>query len=165
MGGRGSSSRGNQQDRAVRPSAADSELAPYGRFEVAMPSIRRSIRLAMYGGPDERYAERDRERGADEVRYYLAGEPVGTRISYRMGSTSTAWTKEAEGRWSMGGSNTFGDRDVARDLTSGIDVSSVKVEEPRRGQGGRQPSPQERTRARVYATGNRWAIENYNATH
>ena len=26
-------------------------------------------------------------------------------------------------------------------------------------------SPQERLRAAVYATGNRWAIENYNATH
>ncbi len=26
-------------------------------------------------------------------------------------------------------------------------------------------SPQEKTRAAVYATGNRWAIENYNATH
>lgn len=26
-------------------------------------------------------------------------------------------------------------------------------------------SPQERLRARVYATGNKWAIENYNATH
>lgn len=26
-------------------------------------------------------------------------------------------------------------------------------------------SPQERLRASVYATGNRWAIENFNATH
>ncbi len=26
-------------------------------------------------------------------------------------------------------------------------------------------SPQERTRRAVYATGNRWAIENFNATH
>ena len=26
-------------------------------------------------------------------------------------------------------------------------------------------SPQERLRAYVYSTGNRWAIENYNATH
>ena len=26
-------------------------------------------------------------------------------------------------------------------------------------------SPYERTRAAVYATGNRWAIENFNATH
>lgn len=26
-------------------------------------------------------------------------------------------------------------------------------------------SPYERTRASVYATGNRWAIENFNATH
>lgn len=26
-------------------------------------------------------------------------------------------------------------------------------------------SPQEKARATVYATGNRWAIENYNATH
>ena len=27
------------------------------------------------------------------------------------------------------------------------------------------PSPYERTRAQVYATGNRWAIENFKATH
>lgn len=26
-------------------------------------------------------------------------------------------------------------------------------------------SPQEKTRAAVYATGNRWAIENFNASH
>lgn len=26
-------------------------------------------------------------------------------------------------------------------------------------------SPYERTRAQVYATGNKWAIENFNATH
>ena len=30
---------------------------------------------------------------------------------------------------------------------------------------GRRPTPYERTRAAVYATGNRWAIENFNATH
>lgn len=29
----------------------------------------------------------------------------------------------------------------------------------------RTMSPQEKTRAAVYATGNRWAIENFNATH
>lgn len=29
----------------------------------------------------------------------------------------------------------------------------------------RMMSPQEKTRAAVYATGNKWAIENYNATH
>lgn len=29
----------------------------------------------------------------------------------------------------------------------------------------RTASPYERTRAMVYATGNRWAIENFNATH
>ena len=27
------------------------------------------------------------------------------------------------------------------------------------------PTPQERTRAQVYATGNKWAIENFEATH
>lgn len=26
-------------------------------------------------------------------------------------------------------------------------------------------SPYERTRAKIYATGNKWAIENFNATH
>ena len=30
---------------------------------------------------------------------------------------------------------------------------------------GRKPTPYERTKAAVYATGNRWAIENFNATH
>lgn len=29
----------------------------------------------------------------------------------------------------------------------------------------RKPSPYERTRAAVEATGNKWAIENFNATH
>ena len=29
----------------------------------------------------------------------------------------------------------------------------------------RKPSPQERTRAAVYATGNKWARENFDATH
>lgn len=28
-----------------------------------------------------------------------------------------------------------------------------------------RPNPYERTRAAVYATGNRWQIENFNATH
>lgn len=30
---------------------------------------------------------------------------------------------------------------------------------------GRKPTPYERTRAQVYATGNKWAIENFEATH
>lgn len=30
---------------------------------------------------------------------------------------------------------------------------------------GSSGSPYERTRAQVYATGNKWAIENFNATH
>lgn len=29
----------------------------------------------------------------------------------------------------------------------------------------RRPTPYERTRAQVYATGNKWAIENFHATH
>ena len=29
----------------------------------------------------------------------------------------------------------------------------------------RRPTPYERTRAWVYSTGNRWAIENFEATH
>jgi hypothetical protein len=29
----------------------------------------------------------------------------------------------------------------------------------------RRPTPYERTRAAVYATGNKWAIENFHATH
>ncbi|GHU79001.1 hypothetical protein AGMMS49992_30520 [Clostridia bacterium] len=29
----------------------------------------------------------------------------------------------------------------------------------------RRPTPYERTKAAVYATGNKWAIENFNATH
>lgn len=31
--------------------------------------------------------------------------------------------------------------------------------------GGRRPDPAERTRKAVQATGNRWAMENFNATH
>lgn len=31
--------------------------------------------------------------------------------------------------------------------------------------GHRNPTPYERTREQVYATGNKWAIENFNATH
>lgn len=30
---------------------------------------------------------------------------------------------------------------------------------------GRKPTPYEKTRAQVYATGNKWAIENFEATH
>lgn len=30
---------------------------------------------------------------------------------------------------------------------------------------GRKPTPYERTKAQVYATGNKWAIENFHATH
>ena len=29
----------------------------------------------------------------------------------------------------------------------------------------RKPTPYERTKAQVYATGNKWAIENFHATH
>ena len=29
----------------------------------------------------------------------------------------------------------------------------------------RRPTPYERTKAAVYATGNKWAIENFHATH
>jgi len=29
----------------------------------------------------------------------------------------------------------------------------------------RRPTPYERTKAQVYATGNKWAIENFHATH
>lgn len=32
-------------------------------------------------------------------------------------------------------------------------------------QKGMNQTPQERTRAQVYATGNKWAIENFEATH
>lgn len=35
----------------------------------------------------------------------------------------------------------------------------------RRKTSSRKPNPQERTRAAVYATGNKWAIENFEATH
>ena len=30
---------------------------------------------------------------------------------------------------------------------------------------GRKPTPYERTKAAVYASGNKWAIENFEATH
>ncbi len=40
----------------------------------------------------------------------------------------------------------------------------VELEEPRLTR-TRRPSPYERTRAAVYATGNKWQIENFEATH
>ena len=39
-------------------------------------------------------------------------------------------------------------------------VSEARISEPLRGL-----TPYERTKARVYATGNKWAIENFEATH
>jgi aldehyde:ferredoxin oxidoreductase len=35
----------------------------------------------------------------------------------------------------------------------------------RKQEAARKQTPYERTRAAVYATGNKWAIENFNATH
>lgn len=171
MGGRGSKS--NQADireGAVRPGGpTDSTLAPYGRFDVAMPTLPRYVRLAVSGGPDPETSERDRERGREEVRYNLARMPVGSQVSFAMGASrgERTWTKEADNRWSAGTALTFGDRDVADELTGGsADASSIRVREPRqRPRENRAASPYERTRARVYATGNRWAIENFNATH
>lgn len=39
------------------------------------------------------------------------------------------------------------------------------ADRPRRESHRRTASPYERTRAMVYATGNKWAIENFNAVH
>ena len=39
------------------------------------------------------------------------------------------------------------------------------LEQPKWPVQGRGLSPYERTRAQVYATGNKWAIENFEATH
>jgi len=44
----------------------------------------------------------------------------------------------------------------------GNDISSIVTVEV---ETEKAQTPQERTRARVYATGNKWAIENFNATH
>lgn len=149
MGGRGSkSNQAGIREGAVRPGGPmDSTLAPYGRSDVT----------------------RDIGSGREEVRYNLARMPVGTQVSFAMGASrgERTWTKEADNRWSAGTALTFGDRDVADELTGGsADASSIRVREPRqRPREQRGASPYERTRARVYATGNRWAIENFNATH
>ena len=47
---------------------------------------------------------------------------------------------------------------------------AAEAEEPKKSafdkpSNGSRMTPYERTRAAVYATGNRWAIENFNATH
>ena len=49
-------------------------------------------------------------------------------------------------------------------------LESLKADEPKQEVETPKPhtrplSPYERTRNAVYATGNRWAIENFNATH
>lgn len=45
-----------------------------------------------------------------------------------------------------------------------ISLNETEEEKPKP-QHTRPLTPYERTRAAVYATGNRWAIENFNATH
>ena len=45
-------------------------------------------------------------------------------------------------------------------VENGCIFSDVKQVKP-----VRKPTPYERTRAAVYATGNKWAIENFEATH
>lgn len=54
--------------------------------------------------------------------------------------------------------NNFDDKFVKRD-------DYKKKEEIVQPSQGKRLSPYERTRAQVYATGNKWAIENFNATH
>ena len=44
-------------------------------------------------------------------------------------------------------------------------VESEYIPERRVSHARRIPTPYERTRAEVYATGNRWQIENFEATH
>lgn len=44
-------------------------------------------------------------------------------------------------------------------------AESEYIPERRISHATRMPTPYERTRAAVYATGNKWAIENFNATH
>lgn len=44
-------------------------------------------------------------------------------------------------------------------------VTLDEMREAERGKRVRRLTPYERTRAAVYATGNRWAIENFEATH
>lgn len=42
---------------------------------------------------------------------------------------------------------------------------TLKEQEEMEAESAYKPSPYERAKARVYATGNKWAIENWNATH
>jgi len=48
-----------------------------------------------------------------------------------------------------------------KDLTVMFFEKSIREDEYKK----RRMTPQERTRAAVHATGNKWAIENFNATH
>lgn len=45
------------------------------------------------------------------------------------------------------------------------DAKREEAPDRRQVSGCRPMSPYERTKAQVYATGNKWAIENFNATH
>lgn len=44
-------------------------------------------------------------------------------------------------------------------------IHDILIVEPQEAATPPTPRPYERTRAAVYATGNKWAIENFNATH
>lgn len=74
--------------------------------------------------------------------------PALSRRDNKTGICSVCATKEAL-------------EDAGIDYREGI--GSAVIETVRKNRGG--ISPQERTRAAVMRTGNKWAIENFNATH
>ena len=52
-----------------------------------------------------------------------------------------------------------------KQILDDFDEANFKEEEEKPSRKTRPLTPQERCRNAVYATGNRWAIENFNATH
>ena len=54
---------------------------------------------------------------------------------------------------------------MAKEKENQSEGKKLNAENPPKNMVRTKRTPYERTRAAVYATGNRWAIENFNATH
>ncbi len=54
---------------------------------------------------------------------------------------------------------------MAKEKENQSEGKKLNAENPPKNMERTKRTPYERTRAAVYATGNRWAIENFNATH
>ena len=59
----------------------------------------------------------------------------------------------------------LGGKGLAKEKENQSEGKKLNAENPPKNMEMTKRTPYERTRAAVYATGNRWAIENFNATH